>query len=652
MNVDALLTGLVETAAAGGVALLLALSLRIPLRAAFGARAAYAVWGLVPLAMLAVLLPVPVRESLLPAMTLPMPRQLAGAVTVGAAQVPGAGDASAGEDSWPFRLLVLWGMGAVCTGAWFFGQQRRFVAGLGRLAPRQDGTLRAEHAVGCPAVIGAWSPRIVLPVDFESRYSPHARELVLAHERMHLARGDTRINLLVVILRIGYWFNPLLHLAASLFRNDQELACDAAVIARHPNSRRAYAGAMLNTQLAVLGLPVGCHWQSSRTLKERILMLKKPQPGAWRRRAGFAAVAAVLAASSYAAWALQPKSAAPVLYGRVEENGVAIASVRVPEGLELEIRGPSMFGAGDGDGTNVVLDPRVDLVIASKDDSRPWSLRLRGAGTPESPGATWTLTRGGTVEEGRQAIGGDAAVPLDVVLPPDPAGRAPEVMLSRLPADRILLTDRSKGSANGTTELVRDADGVYRWPDPIRAYGDGFTADGGRATLLAHVGADGRVQRVEIEHADPPGSIEADRAEKMLRDDVYTPEYANGRPVPTRIRVSVEFWKHALPRLEPVAAGPAAPKREDSAPAPDYPPQALANGQSGSVLLHLLVATDGSVKEVRVVQSEPEDVFDAVSIEAARRWTLEPRVEDGEPVEGWLQVPITFDPGGDSTGSG
>ena len=75
-----------------------------------------------------------------------------------------------------------------------------------------------------------------------------------------------------------FWFNPLVHLAAARFRFDQELACDAAVIARHPDSRRRYGAAMLKTQRAEFGLPMGCHWQSSHPLKERVAMLKQAPP--------------------------------------------------------------------------------------------------------------------------------------------------------------------------------------------------------------------------------------------------------------------------------------------------------------------------------------------------------------------------------------
>ncbi|MGD3580303.1 M56 family metallopeptidase, partial [Xanthomonas citri pv. citri] len=41
-----------------------------------------------------------------------------------------------------------------------------------------------------PVSVGLWRPRIVLPMDFDTRYSAAERTLILAHERLHLRRGD------------------------------------------------------------------------------------------------------------------------------------------------------------------------------------------------------------------------------------------------------------------------------------------------------------------------------------------------------------------------------------------------------------------------------------------------------------------------------
>src|SRR3546814_1664118 len=106
--------------------------------------------------------------------------------------------------------------------------------------------------------------RIVLPADFDVRYSADERALILAHERIHRARGDVAGNALMAALRCVYWFNPLLWIAADRFRRDQELACDATVVARHPHARRASGEAMVKTQLSAMPAPLAYHWRSEQ----------------------------------------------------------------------------------------------------------------------------------------------------------------------------------------------------------------------------------------------------------------------------------------------------------------------------------------------------------------------------------------------------
>jgi len=300
MSVETLVAGMWATALSGSAAILLVLALRAPLRRAFGAGVAYVVWGVVPLAMLAVLLPGDVRPALPAALAMPQVWVSAplGAETAGALPIAGSRVA--------LWMVALWSLGAAAMAAFLWRQQRRYRRSLGRLSPGADGVLYAQHALHGPLVLGAWRPQVVLPMDFAQRYPSAQAQLVLAHERMHIARGDTRHNLLLAALRCAYWFNPLLHWAASRFRFDQELACDAAVLARHPASRRNYAEAMLQTQLDAIALPVGCHWQAAQTLRQRIGMLQRPAVRGWRRRAGIAVVTMATLCGGGAAWALQP----------------------------------------------------------------------------------------------------------------------------------------------------------------------------------------------------------------------------------------------------------------------------------------------------------------------------------------------------------
>ncbi len=263
-----------------------ALLLRRPLRHVAGADAAYLCWLMVPLAMLAAALP---ALQMAPAYIVPVAPGLAPAAVVAQVAQPGA-------TGWVGVVLLAWAAGALGAGAMLVAGQRRFVRDLGALAPR-DGVYCAAHSQHGPALLGLWRPIIVVPADFAQRYSAVEQALILAHERLHAERRDPLANAVLALLQCTFWFNPLMHFAASRFRFDQELACDAAVLARATGQRQAYAAAMLKTQSAGAPALATCHWQSSHPLKERIMQLKKTPVSTPRRYAGRAAVALLAFAS-------------------------------------------------------------------------------------------------------------------------------------------------------------------------------------------------------------------------------------------------------------------------------------------------------------------------------------------------------------------
>lgn len=344
MTVADLFPALCETTVAGSVAILLVLALRRPLRHAFGAGIAHAAWALVPLAMLAVLLPAAQSPALVvPVIAMQSPGDF----------LAGTGAARATPDLATWAVIVVAG-GALACALRLFVQQRRFVRGLGLLADRGDGVFIAQSTEGLPAVIGLWRPRIVLPADAMHRYAAGERELMLAHERAHVTRGDLAANAAVAALRCVFWFNPLVHLAARRFRHDQELACDQQVVGCHPDARRAYGEAMLKTQLARGVLPLGCHWAQAHPLRERIEMLKQPLHSMRRRALGRATAIALLLATGYAAWAAQP--AQPLISKVPAGKIVADIALRVDEGAPVQLR--------------AVVNPGVPFTVDARHDGK------------------------------------------------------------------------------------------------------------------------------------------------------------------------------------------------------------------------------------------------------------------------------------------
>jgi TonB family protein len=94
-----------------------------------------------------------------------------------------------------------------------------------------------------PVVCGFWRPRVVLPE--AARLWPARRlRMVLLHERMHVARHDTRTCLLARLACALYWPNPLVWRAAGCLRREAEQACDDGVLVQGERASE-YAGALV-----------------------------------------------------------------------------------------------------------------------------------------------------------------------------------------------------------------------------------------------------------------------------------------------------------------------------------------------------------------------------------------------------------------------
>jgi beta-lactamase regulating signal transducer with metallopeptidase domain len=281
-----------------------------------GAIATLRLWWVLPLAILSTLIPkvqqVVVSET-----------AATSAVTMSTSMEVVAPAATL---SWQALFVVVWLVGFACYAGWLIVAQWRFekaVAWRKRFGISPAGT--------SPAMLGILRPRLVLPLDFRQRYSRAERRLILQHERTHVERGDSITNLAMAVLRAIQWWNPLVIFANRALSRDQERACDASVIHRHPNQLRTYADALSKTVLRPSShLPLVCQWQSFHPTVERIAMLKRHRDRHARLNLAATIIACAAALASAIGYAARPATIqavmSPSAAANVSETGTTTAT--------------------------------------------------------------------------------------------------------------------------------------------------------------------------------------------------------------------------------------------------------------------------------------------------------------------------------------
>jgi periplasmic protein TonB len=75
---------------------------------------------------------------------------------------------------------------------------------------------------------------------------------------------------------------------------------------------------------------------------------------------------------------------------------------------------------------------------------------------------------------------------------------------------------------------------------------------------------------------------------------------------------------------------------------PDYPPDAYRSRAQGWVEVEFTVSADGTVSNAQVVNAEPTRIFNSAAINAVKRWTFKPKMENGKAVEEQMRRRIEF----------
>lgn len=97
-----------------------------------------------------------------------------------------------------------------------------------------------------PAVVGLWRPTVILPAAIMRDKSPTELEPLLAHELIHVRRGDLWIGMLQTLALGLWWFHPLVRLASRLVTREAERCCDEEVIAHLGCDPAQYARSLID----------------------------------------------------------------------------------------------------------------------------------------------------------------------------------------------------------------------------------------------------------------------------------------------------------------------------------------------------------------------------------------------------------------------
>lgn len=355
--------------ALSSVAILMVVALRTAVRKHFGANISYGLWGLVPILAIVPFLPklnqqVPLFAADLTAQTIGLSfkdgdgeSELIQAA-LNASPAPVNAVAERGEFSWFLLIIAVWVTGVAIGLTVLILRQQQFLRSVGTpMRTDTPGVYMTQSTKIGPALTGLWSPKILLPADFCQRYSPQQQALIIAHERSHLRNGDHLTNGVVSVLTILFWFNPLVHIAHRLFRQDQEIVRDASVLGADRAARLAYGEALVASKLLQCQTVFSAAWVGKHPLVERVAMLGRVQPDHRRKSLSLAVVIALITGSAAAAWAHLP---AETGY-RLEEAGQLF---KAPSTLMEEGVFPNApLSINSGARINVIAQKRSDIRI-------------------------------------------------------------------------------------------------------------------------------------------------------------------------------------------------------------------------------------------------------------------------------------------------
>lgn len=144
------------------------------------------------------------------------------------------------------------------------------------LAIHNDVKIMQSDHISSPMLVGLNDHMILLPT---TKIAEADLKLILTHELIHLKRKDLWVKILMLIVSIMHWFNPLVYVLRKDLNIWCELSCDEELVCEiSQEQRKRYGEAILNTlsnNHGMNGAFYSSFCESNKQIKRRLTRMLK-----------------------------------------------------------------------------------------------------------------------------------------------------------------------------------------------------------------------------------------------------------------------------------------------------------------------------------------------------------------------------------------
>ncbi len=521
---------------------------------------------------------------------------------------------------------LLW----LAAGMWRLRRYRRDSRPLAVDAQWARGAeVRVAEGVAGPVTFGVRRPVILVPPRFTELPGP-ARRAILCHERLHIERGDWLFTVGEELVRAALWFHPAIWWLLGEIQLCREQTVDAEVVQR-TGARDAYVDALLAAAGGRDAPPLPdllpAPWfLRKRHLKKRVVAIfEEVRMSKTKVISALAAGLCLIAAAGWLATAAFPLAAAPQVVAdapgvTVDIGGATLlhrTGVAYPESardagvqgtvtieVKLDTRG-NVFDAHVLSGPDELRKPVLQSILQWHFANEPTGAtqQVTVAFSLRQPGAVAVKTVNGGTTIANPPAGGSEKEPAEA------AAVAKAQVRAGIEGRTVRMITISGLSPQLKDELMAKL--------PIHV-GDTINKDLAEQTMSVVKGFDEHLTMFTAPMDNNQAAIQ------IVAPGIAAGAAETGTP-PTMIRVGGNVQSAKLIQQ----------------PRPIYPPDAKAQGIQGKVTLSVIIAKDGTVREITEATGDSPLLVNA-AMDAVRQWVYQPTLLNGQPIEVQTQIDVNF----------